>query len=283
MNNKLYLRGVLFVLIVSLSFVGMVSAMGDITAFGGVGGNVSGFFEEETCLGDGNGDGVVDQADADAVAAAIGTYSCGPGDLNGDCIVNNFDALIIAQNLGNVCNCPGDLNGDFVVNGSDSDIVKRYLGGQQCTHNMGDANLDCAVNVADVALVKANLGNICELPQGSLISISRFISSTWIDNTNSMGKDIVIIDGFRNGNKFRLTLRSVSINLISNTADLLIYTTESVGTYMENGQTTSINYPEVFYVVDKVNDKITFLASAEDPIYSFSAFDINARFFVDIF
>jgi hypothetical protein len=225
MNKRIYLKIIFFVIIAILAFSFHVSAASDITAFSGIGGNISGLYNESLCPGDGNGDGVVDQLDVDAVNASLGFPSCGPGDLDDNCIVNNYDALIVVQNLGNVCN----------------------------------------------------------VTMPSNLSIGRIIISTWIENSTSKGKDQIFIEGVKDGKKFRLVIRSFSISIILNTPDYLVYSTESKGVYKEAGSTTkSINYT-VYHIVDRNTDKISIKANAPIPLYSFTAENISARFFSDIY
>jgi hypothetical protein len=95
------------------------------------------------CKGDANHDGVVNDADLQAVRLNFGKINqCGViGDANGDCSVNSYDLSAVRRNLGNVCEDPNRLdlkmvNAKIKLNDNNKLIVEGDGSGYLFTNNV---------------------------------------------------------------------------------------------------------------------------------------------------
>ncbi len=124
-----------------------------------------------TCEGDGNLDLFVDQRDADGVTAFAAAVSPltgvtgGPSffDVNGDARTDDADAQVVAANLGTDClgACPrADLNRDGLVDDADADLLAAQSG--ECDLCGGDLNGDGMVDSTDAGILDAQRG--CSTP-----------------------------------------------------------------------------------------------------------------------
>lgn len=116
-------------------------------------------------LGDGNRDGVVDNADEALLAGCLGGQSSAPVspgceffDFDGDFVVGPSDVEQFADLL-NPPACPPDVSDDGSVDLADLNLVLANFG--QATPT-GDATGDGIVNLADLNAVLAAFGTSCE-------------------------------------------------------------------------------------------------------------------------
>jgi hypothetical protein len=117
--------------------------------------------ETPRLLGDANGDGKVDDADASILGAHWRTSGAlwEDGDFNGDTFVDDKDAAILAANWTESVVEPilGDASGDGVVDDEDASILgAHWLQPVSGGWDDGDFNTDGVVNDKDAAILAAN-------------------------------------------------------------------------------------------------------------------------------
>ena len=108
-------------------------------------------------VGDANGDGWVNTADASILAANWQSTGAAweDGDFNGDGIVNDLDGTLLAANWTPIFT-PGDANGDGVVDDADAIILAANWQSSGAAWEDGDFNGDGIVDDADATLLAAN-------------------------------------------------------------------------------------------------------------------------------